>query len=173
MAASLSGVRPVSLKPPAEKPLRDAARLIAMVHELHKAGYQRIRICPTMAPSGLHWRCTLTYAANVAEDGWSILDAGEGRVARYTSGQGARYFDWAGTDSMTARQLACSFLEAFPLIATQGAGRDWPYAGWLTDLLGHAEHGKFVVFAADYPLDPTELARWAPPPPCDTGKGEA
>jgi hypothetical protein len=157
--------RPISMRPPAEAAFRDCARLIAMMHELHKAGYQRIRICPTMAPSGLYWRCTITYAANVGEDGYSIRADADGYLARYTSGQGNHYFDWPDADKMTARHLAQRFLSAFPIIAEKGKGRDWPYAGWLTDLLGHAEHGKFVVFAADYPLDPAELAHWAPPPP--------
>lgn len=157
-------LRPVSLRPPKEPAHRDAARLIAMVHELHKSGYQRIRILPTMAPTGLHWRCTITSADNVAPDGLSIRTAGNGLIARYTSGQGSHYFDWPGADRMTARQLAVHFLSAFPLIAERGAGRDWPYAGWLTDVLGRAEHCSFVVFAADYPLDEAELREWRPPP---------
>jgi hypothetical protein len=36
---------------------RRALRVLRMVHELHKRGRQRLRIVPTMAPSGLHWRC--------------------------------------------------------------------------------------------------------------------
>lgn len=158
-------LRPVSLRPPKEAALRDAGRLIAMVHELHKAGYQRIRMLPTMAPTGLHWRCTITPADNLGADGLSVRDGAEGLIARYTSGQGNHYFDWPGADRMTARQLADRFLSNFPLIAARGAGRDWPYAGWLTDVLGRAEHGDFLVFAADYPLDEEELREWHPPPP--------
>ena len=159
----LTDLRPISMRPPAERALRDAARLIAMVHELHKAGYQRIRICPSMAPNGIHWRCTISYAGNVAADGCGFGGDPEGQVARYTSGDGARYFGWP--EGLTARQMAQRFLETFPAIAKKGAGLDWPYAGWLTDVLGYAEHGKFVAFWADYPLDPEELRRWAPPPP--------
>ena len=158
----LWATRPISLQPPKERHLRDAARLIAMVHELHKAGYQRIRICPAMAPNGLHWRCMISYAANLAEDGYSFQGA---EVARYTSGQEAHYFDWPDGDRLTAREMARRFLETFPKIAAAGAGRDLAYAGWLTDVLGYAEHGKFVIFYADYPVSPEELRRWAPPPP--------
>jgi hypothetical protein len=134
-----------------------------MVHELHKAGYQRIRISPAMAPNGIHWRCSITFAENVAADGYSVIDGSDGLVALYTSGQGADYFDWPGAETMTARLLADRFLEAFPAIAARGAGRDWTYAGWLTDVLGRAEHGRFVYFRADYPLDEEELERWKPP----------
>jgi hypothetical protein len=135
-----------------------------MVHELHKAGYQRIRILPGMAPNGVHWRCTISYAENVAPDGRSFLRTDEGHAARYTSGQGARYYDWPDADRLNARQLARRFLTSFPIIADRGAGRDWPYAGWLTDILGLAEHGRFIAFHADYPIDPDELRHWAPPP---------
>jgi S-DNA-T family DNA segregation ATPase FtsK/SpoIIIE len=39
--------------------------------------------------------------------------------------------------------MARRFLTAFPAIAEKGAGLDWPYAGWLTDVLGYAEHGGY------------------------------
>ena len=88
----LSGLRPASLKPPADKAPRDAARLVAMVQELHKAGYQRLRIAPAMAPSGLHWRCAISHAGNVAADGRGFREAADGEIALYSSGQGTAYF---------------------------------------------------------------------------------
>ncbi len=162
-------IRPISLQPPKELALRDAARMIAMVHELHKAGYQRIRILPAMAPSGVHWRCTITDAGNFTPDGLGLRDPHGDRVARYTSGDGARYFGWDDGPTLTARLLAKRFLSAFPVIAEHGAGRDWAYAGWLTDVLGRAEHGSFVAFHADYDLPEDELALWRPPPVSDAG----
>ncbi|HYD13423.1 MAG TPA: hypothetical protein VEC11_11315 [Allosphingosinicella sp.] len=156
-------IRPVSLKP-AEGAVRDAGRLIAMVHELHKAGYQRIRILPNMAPNGVHWRCRISDADNFTPDGLELRGAGPGRVAMYSSGDGSRYFGWEDGGTLTARLLARRFLEVFPAIAAHGAGRDWAYAGWLTDVLGRAEHGSFVRFYADYPLAEDELALWRPPP---------
>lgn len=121
-------IRPISLKPQSAA-LRDAARLIAMVHELHKAGYQRIRILPAMAPSGLYWRCTISDAGNFSADGLALLLTEDGRVARYTSGDGARYFGWEDGPTLTARLLAVRFLQRFPAIAEGGKGRDWAYAG--------------------------------------------
>ena len=156
-------VRPISLKP-AEGALRDAGRLIAMVHELHKAGYQRIRILPSMAPSGMHWRCRISDAGNFTADGLELRGGAADRVAVYTSADGALYFGWEDGATLTARLLARRFLKACPAIAAHGAGRDWPYAGWLTDVLGRAEHGSFVRFHADYPLSEEELALWRPPP---------
>jgi hypothetical protein len=34
--------------------------VVEMVHELHKAGYQLLRISPGLSPSGIHWRCPIT-----------------------------------------------------------------------------------------------------------------
>lgn len=156
-------IRPISLKPKTAA-LRDAARLIAMVHELHKAGYQRVRILPAMAPNGLHWRCTISDSGNFSPDGLALVTTDEDRVARYTSGDGARYFGWKDGPVLTARLMAVRFLQCFPNIAAGGKGRDWAYAGWLTDVLGRAEHGSFVIFHADYPIADDELALWLPPP---------
>jgi hypothetical protein len=162
-------VRTVSQQPSATPILRRAARVLSMVHELHKAGYQRIRILPYLSPSGGHWRCTITTSDNVADDGYSILDESDARlVARYTTGQDNRYFDWQGSENSSARELAERFLGEFPDIARGGAGRDWMYAGWLTDVLGRAESGRtedLLYLIADWEIPDGELRRWRPPPP--------
>lgn len=139
-----------------------------MVHELHKAGYQRIRISPGMSPSGMHWRCSSTFSDNVQEDGFTIreFDTANGWVAPYSSAS-IEPFDWTGAADWNARILARRYLEAFPVIAERGAGRDWAYAGWLTDILGLVEQGetsRYPVFYADYPLDLTDYP-FLPPPP--------
>ena len=80
-------VRPVSLSPPADAIARRTARLVAMVHELHKAGYQRLRVSPGLSPSGVHWRCSVTCACNVQPDGFTAIDHTDagGLFAAYSS----------------------------------------------------------------------------------------
>jgi hypothetical protein len=39
-----------------------------MVGELHRRGFQRIRISPAMSPSGLHWRCLIAAIALFSPD---------------------------------------------------------------------------------------------------------
>ena len=162
-------VRAISQQPSATPILRRAARVLAMVHELHKAGYQRIRILPYLSPSGGHWRCTITPSANVADDGFHLIDdSGTRLVARYTTGQDNRYFDWAGSENDSARELAVRFIKEFPDIAQGGAGRDWMYAGWLTDVLGRAESGSaedLLYLIADWQIPDEEMRKWRPPPP--------
>ena len=163
-------VRSVSMTPSPNMTVRRGTRVMAMVQELHKAGYQRIRISPGISGSGMHWRCNVTFAANVAADGYSVIDFDHeaGRVALYTSADGADYFQWKGAAAMTAREMAEHFIKAFPRIAEYGAGRDWLYAGWLTEVLGRAEKGRIqdlLALYADYPLDEEEFRLWQPPPP--------
>ena len=137
-----------------------------MVHELHKAGHQRIRFSSGMAPSGLYWRCSITHAGNMTADGHGIeASCPQAEVASYTTGSGANYFKWADAPGRSARELGVMFLDRFPAIARKGLGRDWAYAGWLTEILGRAERDElsgFPVFFADYPIDlkPADL----PPP---------
>lgn len=161
----------VHLKPPSVAALRRCVRVVAMVHELHKVGYQRIRAIPQEAPNGNHWRCHITHAANVLPDGYSLIDfdhQGRGIVAHYSTGQGNEFFGWRDATRLSARELAALFLRRFPAIANNGRGRDWLYAGWLTDFLGNIENAEsagLLSFTADYPLDPKAIDPWMPPPP--------
>ena len=140
-----------------------------MVHELHKAGYQRLRVSPGLSPSGVHWRCSITCACNVRPDGFTVIDCTDagGLFAAYTSAS-AGYFDWPDSPPLSAREMAVRFLAAFPRLAERGAGRDWAYAGWLTEMLGVIEQGdtrRYPKFFADYPLDLDGQSVPRPPPP--------
>lgn len=161
----------IKTKPAEDACLRHCTRVVSMVHELHKVGYQKIRAIPQESPSGMHWRCNITYSGNVAADGFTILDFDieeRGLVAHYTSGAGSAYFNWADAHQLNARELAVLFLERFPEIAQKGQGRDWLYAGWLTDFLGlmeNADEVGLLAFTGDYPVDPKQVDPWLPPPP--------
>lgn len=133
-----------------------------MVHELHKAGYQRLRIAPGVSSSGCHWRCAITYASNVKANGWEPVDL-VNDVASYTSAAEDRYFDWSDGCGKNARQLAQLFVERFPSLCERGFGVDTLYAGWFVQMLGAAERGRLPVFYADYELELT--AGEQPPPP--------
>ncbi|MGI4945066.1 MAG: hypothetical protein ACRYHQ_31645 [Janthinobacterium lividum] len=146
---------------------RHTAKVVQMVHELHKAGYQLLHISPGLSPSGIHWRCPITCAANVKPDGFTVINSTEasGLYVPYSSAQPG-YFGWADAEHMAARELAARFLSEFQPLAQAGFGRDWPYAGWLIEVLGVVERGntqEYPIFYADYPLGPD--ARSVPPPP--------
>lgn len=142
-------------------------RLLAMVHELHKLGYQGVRISPGWSPSGAHWRCSVAAVSNIAPDGWSLIDYSTG--VHYTTGAGACFFEWRDAPRRSPRQLARMFIERFPRLVNESAGMDHVYAGWLVAVLGAVEHGRLPAFSADYDLDLSQLdlppkppRRWPP-----------
>jgi hypothetical protein len=133
----------VSTTAPSDAVIRRAGRLLAMVHELHKAGYQRLRISPGYSLDGTEWRCYLLAADNMHPDGWTPRSIDKAHL--YTSAQGKRYFGWSDAGTDDARSLATKFLERFPETARVGAGQDWAYAGWFTSALGCAENSRLPV----------------------------
>jgi hypothetical protein len=130
--------------------------LLLMVAELHRLGYQRLRIVPGVAPSGLYWRCTFASAAHFsARHGARI--AKDGPMARYSTGQARAYFDWPDAADDTPEQLARKFLERFPEIAAQSQGADAAYAEWYAEMLRLSEPDGAPIAYADWELDPNAL----------------
>jgi len=128
-----------------------------MVAELHKRGFQKVRIAPAMSPSGLHWRCGVAPANNTLASNGAQLADWKGLVASYTSAEQDRFFGWDDAPQASAGQLAELFIQRFPEICAAGHGRDWPYAGWFVEMLGLAEAGSFPVASADWELPPDHM----------------
>lgn len=152
--------------------IRRCQRLLRMVHELHKLGYQRLRIAPCMAPSGMYWRCSITHAANTLPNhGARMRNGTDLEVVHYSSSQSNQYFGWDDAQQDTARQLAAKFIERFPKLAQKGDGIDWPYAGWYVQMMGFSERGSLPIAFADYELSarpgclPTTKEDGLPMPP--------
>lgn len=139
---------------------RRALRVLMMVHELHKAGYQRLRICPGLAPSGSYWRCAITPVTNVLQSNGALIAKEKEDAAHYTSGQTNEYFEWTDAKTDNAKELAEKFLKRFPKIARKGLGQDWEYVGWYVQMLGLAEKGEFPTACADWYDEPDP--RWLP-----------
>jgi len=127
-------------------------RMVEMSHELHVRGFQKIRIFPYMSASG-YWR--LEWAP--AESFGSVIEpprnSNERLIARYTSGAGWQPFEWEGVQSLSVGEMAQQFVRQFPELAAAGKGQDWPYAGWLTALLGEVRKGRFPYLIADGGVD--------------------
>lgn len=133
---------------------RRSLRVLRSVHELHKLGYQRVRIAPGMAPSGMHWRCFITHAGNILDTHGAMLASQSADAARYSSSQENEYFGWTDAKRDTAAQLADKLIQRFSWISGPGRGRDWLYAGWYVEMLGLAERGAFPIAYADWYEDP-------------------
>jgi hypothetical protein len=150
----------ISTAPAADLGIRRGTRLLTMVHELHKAGYQRLRIVSGWTDEG-HWRARLLSAKDVAEDGWSPLIAQVDPVD-YVTRDGTFWFGWQDAQHDDARSLALKFLERHPVLSKACAGEDWAYAGWFSRVLGRAENGELPVF---FGLRSNLSADREPPPP--------
>jgi hypothetical protein len=150
----------VVTSPLREAEKRRALRVLAMVHELHKAGYQKLRICPGMSSSGCNWRCAITPAENIESQNGAMLKDWDKDVAAYSSGQRNEYFDWKDAKTDTARELASKFIKRFPKVVSRGLGEDWDYAGWYVQMLGFAERGEFPLAYDDWCERPDP--KWLP-----------
>lgn len=134
-----------------EPHIRRAIRVLAMVGELHKRGFQCLRAMPHWAPSGLYWRCSIGPAIFFHRNHGAILSSmatdvtgserpqSEAIVAYYSSGQENRYFGWRDTEYDNASSLADKFTARFSILVRLGQGWDYAYAGWFQRLLGLAE----------------------------------
>lgn len=163
---------PIPESPPSSPLVRRAIRVLRMVHELHKAGFQRLRVLPYSNDSGTAWRAEITYVDNVGDDGFSTIDHDPdeaGKVARYSTAQGNQYFGWMDAATADARELARLFLTRFPHLCNLGQGLDWAYAGWLVDVIGWAEQSAdesgLICLLSPGEVNPEHLRRWQPPPP--------
>jgi ADP-ribosyl-[dinitrogen reductase] hydrolase len=110
-------------------------RRLEMVEELHRRGLQRLRITPSMAPSGLYWRLS------VHAEGCDDTD-------RWTSGN--------PDDGRTAEQLADRFVAAHPALAEAGRGDDPAYAAWVSRVVELARQGRLAYFFADWETDDSD-----------------
>lgn len=137
--------------------VRRSVRVIAMVAELHKAGFQRLRAMPFPNSSGSAWRLWIAPATYFHRNHGALLwspDAGdrieglprfddERLVARYSTGEAAesRFFGWHDAAQNDARTLADKFTHRMPELVQAGLGWDHAYAGWFQRMLGLAERG--------------------------------
>lgn len=151
--------------------VRTSTRVIRMVSELHRMGYQRARIMPHIHP--------LAYRIVIAPAEWFSLRNGaftqraydEPSIA-YSSSSKNRFFDWDDAQSDNARQLADKFVARYPALIAECAGSDWCYAGWLSDLLAALERMPDrlpFVMEEHYEPGPDELTEL---PLRDAGSGQ-
>jgi hypothetical protein len=162
-----------------EPHIRRAVRVLAMVGELHKLGYQRLRVMPAMSSSGVHWRCWIgpanffyrNHGAILAPKFQMSLDnelQTKTPIAAYTTADENQYFGWQDAKTDNARSLADKFIRRFCALADSGKGWDYRYAGWYEHLLGLAEAGWLPVVLRDYskvyrnhiPIDDLRPVEW-------------
>ena len=139
-------------------------RILLMVHELHRMGYERLRIRSGLSASGMHWRC-------------SVFVAGRPEIeASFSSGSNMACFGWDDAVDDAPGDLARKFVERFPAIAAVAKGGDAAYASWFVDMLRQTAPEGVPVEIADFDLPTGGLpvlgceAKLVPHPPPFGGK---
>jgi hypothetical protein len=102
------------------------ARLMAMVRELHRAGYQRLYLYSWPNPSGLHWRWHLFAGPrNWMQRPWREGWYGSGADYNFNPVMG-----WGDAPSESAEQLASTLARFDPQGLAQALGRDEDHTAW-------------------------------------------
>lgn len=125
-------------------------RVVLMVGMLHDLGFERVRICPQLSNSGVHWQCWLTASTNVLQSHGAEIspliameamqtlrneDTENLPAAFYGSPHDFRYFGWDDAMDDTPSELAAKFAERFPRIISEGMGKDSAYANWYREMI--------------------------------------
>jgi hypothetical protein len=161
-------------------PQEAARRILLMVAELHRLGYERLRIAPGMSPSGMPWRCAVAPAAAFQTADTALLrtDVDVSQLALYTSADEDVSFGWGDAVTATPGELATLFVERFPRLAEASAGRDSAYSVWYRAMLDLTAPDGLPYAYADWPTDAASLAVVGlgqevtvplPPPPREAG----
>ena len=137
-----------------EAHFRRALRVLRIVHEFHKQGYQLMRIAPGMSPSGCSWRCSIAPRSNILRSHGAKLRDWDSLAAHYSSAQSNEYFGWSDAEHDDVKTLATKFCDRMPDIVEASRGIDWQYAGWYVSMLGYAEKELFPIAYADCHVEP-------------------
>ena len=107
--------------------IRRSQRVIRMVSELHRMGFQRLRFMPYMYPIAYRIQiASISYFA--VANGCHVKGAVGVTYSAGSSDSDNKYFGWTDAKSDGARELAIKFADRFPEIVKSGLGRDWAYA---------------------------------------------
>jgi hypothetical protein len=136
---------------------RRSQRVLSMVAELHKRGYQRVRISPEISGSGT-WRCALTSAGNILRSNGAVIAYFDmGNTVVHDSSANGQGMAWSSGQGVSAREMADQFLQGLGGMGDLCRGRDWAYAGWFAEMLGLAEQGHFPALDGGWGSDKSGL----------------
>ena len=135
---------------------RNASKVLFMVAELHRMGYQRLRIAPGISPSGIYWRCGVTHVDNIRPDHGAMAMDESSDLTTYSSAAGDHFFGWDDAGDDSPDELARKFIERFPVIARLGRGDDEDYARWYESVVSLARSGDLPYAYSDWQGDHEE-----------------
>lgn len=120
--------------------MKQLVRYFEVVAELHKMGYEQIRLSEYVAPNGCAMRCWITVKSCCwVKLGALVCEGANTDLAVFThNGE----FLW-NTEGMSAAEIAAEFVRRYPRIAQEGKGKDPKYVKWFKIALDEARQGFF------------------------------
>jgi hypothetical protein len=119
-------------------------RLLLMVAEIHRRGYERLRIFFCEDQWGA-WRCLFLPALIELPDGLSEKPQ---HVCVYMR----ELFGWKDAAGDSVEELADKFIERFPKTSNLCQGKDEGYVKWFAQMLTATEPDGLIIELADRPL---------------------
>lgn len=114
--------------------LSNRQKLFFMVSELHKRGFEKLHVVPSLSPSGCHWRCSFvmdgdfkTQVTQVTASNWIYYLEGEDAVNEI---------------KFTPKELADLFEKENFDFLKKCKGRNKQYMEWFSKMLDMLEEGE-------------------------------
>jgi len=147
-----------------EKGYAAILKVILAIDELHRRGYELLRLAPGMSPSGCYWRCSIAPKSNISAENGAMLADFDGIAAHGSiGGDGKGGYDGIEISQYsTPSELADALVERFPDVMKSSRGSDPEYVEWYKKLLTYADRGMMPVAYADWyhEPDPRYLPFW-------------
>lgn len=120
-------------------------RYFLVIAELHKMGYELIRVCPCLSPNGMAWRCATTVKKYTLKKCGAIYHGPAHTAANNHNGS----FRFGECENMNPHEIAVKFLEYYPHLAKWGKGNDSDYVVWFLKAVELAQQGYFFYAFSD------------------------
>lgn len=120
-------------------------RYFLVIAELHKMGYELIRVCPCLSPNGMAWRCATTVKKYTLKKCGAIYHGPEHTAANNLNGG----FRFGECENMNPYEIAVKFLDYYPHLAKWGIGNDSDYVVWFLKAAELAQQGYFFYAFSD------------------------
>lgn len=118
--------------------------IVMLVHELHKRGYEQLRLYPGLSPSGMSWRWNLYPKALMGDDNSFERHKGFISFDCLRSSTGDSRPD--GRDSIDVEKV----LKEHAAFFEKAKGEDKAYVEWFQQIVDHAERNDFPIAYCEY-----------------------
>lgn len=132
-------------------PIIPIIKLFKMIRKLHGMGYEKIRLCPGMSPTGLSWRGIITVKAQTSKKCGAVYAGNYKGDCCVSSGNGSFYLgENISLDVMSVDEMTERFRAFYPALCSAGKGKDKDYAEWFVKATNECKKGHIMYAYAEY-----------------------